>query len=957
MFQVPVPLAPRKGLTIATVIGVLFLSVALQLGYVNASPPAAQILTLDYPSQVLTGASFQVTVVADYSDRVGVDAGIWSADAGIILQSISIPLRDTGKVMFGFNLTAPLEPTEWRLLAVTRIWWLNAWYQDPLEGSRLFTVNVTKNATLRMASSGPTLQIKLDNLTYQVTPEGTSVSVQPGIHSLYTEQVLASGAGERFVFVGWSDGVNSDSRFIVVGRSLNVTALYRKEYYLSVNSDLGLRAGQGWYPAGSNPSFAVAPTSNLQSRFGLVTRTYRFAGWSGNTNSSDALASIAMNGPESVEAQWNYSATSIDTPLAIFFALLLGSLILLFRGIKRILVSTHSQVRRRLQAWSKLALVVVFLALILVQFPSTRAQLPAQAGRTIVKIGDASWYYWNNTFSDTCMIWLGGGTTNEQEVGHYSYMVNPLEYESFGTIRFLQHLASNYCLIALQKGSYQYLSPDSNRTIFQEPYTMDSVIIADVHDWILKQGYAHTFLLGYSTGAQVAAMEVAIRAPEEWVSPDGLVLITPRLSEIVTRNAYRTRGSLLVLYGGSIETPAYVSTGHDFFVNARNDGLYNSSYFHKEFHVIEKMGHEVWTVYETGVYDTQAERLLMSFVNDAKALQLSRKEIEMISGIVDKVPASASHNLNLTSVIAPSQLFNTMTMRVRTVVSYNTIAPSTALVLAFDPQTEQIEDTQQFSAVASGSRMLFLTFVPAANSTKQSLAVLVLEQSGTVWTLASGPVFTSTEIRHTVHVALESNVPNTPFLFDGTSFRIPNSGTAHLDTEPGEHRIQVQPVTSISSGTRIVFVGWEDGSTDTVRLIDLVNDTTILATYRVQYFVNVTSPYGTPRGSGWYDENSTMQASVDPLLINGTTGQTIFSQWETDSNSTETRVLISVQSPTLVRAKWVQIPSSELSRTNNNLLLLGAFFLAVTILWNLLPIPRRASNHEPRYEAHWSLHD
>ncbi|MGA8856134.1 MAG: hypothetical protein WB643_03095, partial [Candidatus Bathyarchaeia archaeon] len=152
----------KKSLMMVAAIGVLILSATLQLGYVHASPPIAKITSMNYPRHVLSGTVFLVTVVADYSDKVGVDMGIWDVESGVIVQSISIPLRDTGPMTFAFNLTAPAETTEWHLLAITRIWWQNAWYQDPLEGSSSFKVDVSNAAALTLASSGPPSSIGLD---------------------------------------------------------------------------------------------------------------------------------------------------------------------------------------------------------------------------------------------------------------------------------------------------------------------------------------------------------------------------------------------------------------------------------------------------------------------------------------------------------------------------------------------------------------------------------------------------------------------------------------------------------------------------------------------------------------------------------------------------------------------------------------------------------------------------
>lgn len=659
---------------------------------------------MKYPYHVLSGTVFPVTVVAEYSDKVGVDMGIWDVESGAVVQSISIPLRDTEPMTFAFNLTAPAETTQWHLLAITRIWWQNAWYHDPLEGSSSFTVDVSNAAALSLASSGPPSSIGLDGIIYPVNASLINLAVTPGVHRLVATQLIPGETGERFVFVGWSDGVTSNPRLLVISNTANLRAVYRTEYHLSVKSEHGLSAGQGWYPAGSNPSFTVVPAPSSLDSLGLVVVTYRFAGWSGDSSSSDALASVVMDGPKNVEARWVPSETA-TLSLAIFGALMFGSLILLIRAIRRNLrVRAPRLPPHHVQKWARLMLVATILILLLIRIPSTHAQLPTQSERSIVRIGDASWYYWKNTASDTCLIWLGGGTTDEQAIGYYSYEINPLEYESFGTIKFIQHLTTDYCLIALQKGSYEYYGPESNRTIYQEPYRMDSRIIGDIHDWIRKQGYAHTFLVGYSTGAQVAAMEVTIRTPEEWVSPDGLVLITPRLSDLVSKSAYRMQASLLVLYGGSIETPAYVSTGYDFYLDAPKDGWHNSSYLHKNFQVIEKMGHEVWTVYETGVYDNQAENFLVNFVSNVKALQFTSKDLEMIAHAAKETSAPATPGLDLTSATVPTEITTATIVKVRVMLTYDIHATETAQVIAFNLEQGDVEGSQEVFLAGSGSR-------------------------------------------------------------------------------------------------------------------------------------------------------------------------------------------------------------------------------------------------------------
>jgi hypothetical protein len=922
----------------AAAVVALVLCANLQICLVHAAPPVAKIVFVDYPHHVLANISFPVTITAQYSDKVGVDMGVWDVEHGTVVQSISIPLPEIGSFAFTFNLTAPAERAEWRLLAITRIWWLNAWYQDPLEGSKSFTISVSNSTTVTLASSVASSSISMDGVSYAVSSaHSANLSVTLGIHRLETLSVVQGTVGERFVFVGWSDGSTSNPRLVTIGHDVNLTALYRAEYFLSLKSERGRIIGGGWYPAGSIATFAVVPAPNSPVSLGLLGQNYEFVGWSWDTNSSGALASVVMDGPKNVEARWSPSVMTIMSPL-ISTALLIGSLILFIRGVYRNL-RARARMPRRIQQWSKLILVAVILIAVMVQAPFAQAQLPIQSSRSIVRIGDASWYYWNNTASDTCLIWLGGGTTQEQEVGYYSYMINPLEFESFGTVKFIQDLTKYYCFIALQKGSSAYYSIDSNRTIYQEPYQMDSRILGDIHDWIKSQGYAHTFLVGYSTGAQVAAMEIAVRAPTEWSSPDGLVLITPRLSDIVSRSAYRMRASLLVLYGGSIETPAYVSTGHDFFLNAPTNGWYPSSYFYKEFQVISKMGHEVWTVYQTGVYDAQAEQTLVSFVNYVKALQFTSKDLTMISQATQNPSATMKHGFDLTTAAAPTEISVAEIVRVRVVFAYSNQAATTAQVVAFNTQRGNIESADEFILAGNGERSLFFDLLPPSNSTELSLAIIILTKASDGWQPASNPILTKTKVQDTITVTVASTVPGTPFVLDGTEFRIPETGALHLDTKPGLHIAEVEPVTYFTPQMRVIFTGWADGKIDTTRQLNMNNDTSLYLSYRLQYFLNVTSAYGGATESGWYDSNSTAVAFVQPPIVNEET--VFFAQWKGDVNSREVRVPLDMNSAKAIQAEWAPLPTTGPTAQDAAIFLFSSILFVLTLLWNIKPVKRR----------------
>lgn len=76
----------------------------------------------------------------------------------------------------------------------------------------------------------------------------------------------------------------------------------------------------------------------------------------------------------------------------------------------------------------------------------------------------------------------------------------------------------------------------------------------------------------------------------------------------------------------------------------------------------------------------------------------------------------------------------------------------------------------------------------------------------------------------------------------------------------------------------------------------------------VAFLVNVTSPYGIPKGSGWYIAGSKANISVeesapDPYLwILG--GKYVFEGWTGDVESTSAKLNLTVDSPKLIKARW-----------------------------------------------------
>jgi len=240
------------------------------------SYPTAKVTSVDYPPTVSPGASFQVNIRADYSDKFLADVGIWDADEGLMVQSFTLISQFTGpgNVTFNLSLTAPTTVGQWHLIAINRVWWQNAWYEDPKGGAMPFTVTVegpSNNVTLTLGSVGTNTPVLVDNVSYQIQNQSyTTLVLQLGPHSLRAPLVVQGNLGVRYIFAGWSDGVNSDQRQIFLTQPTSLSVLYHPEYFLSVQSDMGQLVGEGWYGAGEQATVMVTPTVTIPSFPGVT---------------------------------------------------------------------------------------------------------------------------------------------------------------------------------------------------------------------------------------------------------------------------------------------------------------------------------------------------------------------------------------------------------------------------------------------------------------------------------------------------------------------------------------------------------------------------------------------------------------------------------------------------------------------------------------------------------------
>jgi hypothetical protein len=118
---------------------------------------------------------------------------------------------------------------------------------------------------------------------------------------------------------------------------------------------------------------------------------------------------------------------------------------------------------------------------------------------------------------------------------------------------------------------------------------------------------------------------------------------------------------------------------------------------------------------------------------------------------------------------------------------------------------------------------------------------------------------------------------------------------------PGSiHTMTVPDIVNADSGTRYVFIGWNDDNTSATRA---VSKGSYVANYGLEYLLTVTSPYGETTGTGWYSSGTIIDFSVTSS-IETTYTRRYFTGWSGDFTGTSPTDSLIMDAPKTVTADW-----------------------------------------------------
>ena len=336
---------------------------------------------------------------------------------------------------------------------------------------------------------------------------------------------------------------------------------------------------------------------------------------------------------------------------------------------------------------------------------------------------------------------------------------------------------------------------------------------------------------------------------------------------------------------------------------------------------------------DSGEYDSRAALITIKFIETCKSLQFEREKEQISRITLNHTASTQMHSpLNATVVAAraPSKVGTREAFGITVQLRYDLPSNSTVAVLAFDIDAMSVVSVAEKQLSGQGETYLLTTVPSGENPRTAHLSLIPLIQEGDNWTIfADGLRDVSVDVTDSFSTHVIVGYANAIVGFDGQALRTGSSGEITLNATRGEHTISVPPVIMMGNTARAVFEQWNVTSASSTLQLPISGDVCLLAIYRMQYYLNVTSPLGQASGAGWYDETSTATFRVTPTIVRDKVTH-VFVGWLGDSNDSSPSSSVLVNGSKNIQASWEDIKPAE--NGANILWLQALFFASLTIL-------------------------
>jgi hypothetical protein len=761
-------------------------------------------------------------------------------------------------------------------------------------------------------------------------------------YATVTPLTVAGSSGTQYVFTQWSGdavGNTSPSNAIVMNGAKTATANWKTQYYLTVTSAYGTVGGQGWYDSGSTAYASVSPLVVA----GPSGTQYVFTSWSGDASGSTSPSnSITMSGPKTGVAGWK---TQYYLTVTSAYGIVGGqgwydSGSTAYASVSPLTVSGGSGVQYVFTSWSG---------------DASGSTSPSNAitisGPKTATAGWKTQYYLTVSSARDSPTpvsgWFDSGT------GMTASVTSPAA-GSAGT----QYVCIGWTGTGSVPGSgsgtsvtFTIVQPSSITWNWKTQYYLT---VTSAHGTTGGQGWYDSGTTAYAT---VTPLTVAGSSGTQYVftqwSGDAVGNTSP--SNAITMNGpktatagwktqyYLTVSSAYGAVGGqgwydsgstayATVSPLTVSGGSGVqyvFTSWSGDASGNTS----PSNVIVMNGPKTATAgWKTQYYLTVSSAygsptpvsgwfdsgtgMTASVTSPAAGSAGTQYVCTGWTG-TGSAPGSGGSSTVTFTINAPSSITWNWKTQYQVIFDQTGVGSDfTGTVVTIDGvnySRSGLPTTPQFWWDQGSSHSFYftspLTVNGGTNYVWNSTSGLSSLQSGTLTITTSGNVIGNYIVQNRItfdQTGVGSDFTGTVVIIDGVNYARSQLPVSFPWTNSSVHTFAYQSPLVPSANTQYVWASTSGISNLQSGSITVTTYGSIVGNYKTQYYLTVSSAYGTTGGQGWYDSGSTAYATVSPLTVAGPTGiQYVFTSWSGDAGgNTSPSNAITMNGPKTATAGW-----------------------------------------------------
>lgn len=324
--------------------------VALALSPIIAAVSAApnvgmlRVASFDCPREVAPGAAFRVSLDVEYAvqgwpNNATIRGAIYPGNinsSSPLWQSDPASVSNGGDQVWNISLTAPstegfLNLTAYALFLDNGTW---SFFNDPVSGPGVSqtTIKIGKSANLNINVGAPNVDVTINGTTVTTSASGdASLGVAVGSSPVVgVPPIVEFQNSTRIIFTQWSDGVTEPQRHVLIDGDVTLSASYRTQYLLRVNSG---STSETWYDRGSNATLTAPPSGAGLWPLNLFGVTQTFTGWGGDVHSSMPRLNVTMDSPKTITANFavDYLPLAVPVIFGVGIALIVISIVIMRR--------------------------------------------------------------------------------------------------------------------------------------------------------------------------------------------------------------------------------------------------------------------------------------------------------------------------------------------------------------------------------------------------------------------------------------------------------------------------------------------------------------------------------------------------------------------------------------------------------------------------------------------------